>query len=227
MCVPAHRCDLPAVDMADAPLARLGAVGASRGVGTGRGPERNDNSCPQFRDCVRMVHLKRDFQKCVDRGGSAVAIGQAGLKAVEDVFRLWRDFRQRQVSRADLHTGLEAVIQELQEALEQGRTCADPKVATFCTNVLALYPALWLFATVEGVEPTNNHIERLLRPGVLWRKNAFGNHREAGCRLAERILAVVQTLRLQKRQVVDYLHQALVAHRSGQPAPKLLMTTGD
>jgi transposase len=174
-----------------------------------------------------MVHLKRDFQKCVDRGGSAVAIGQAGLKAVEDVFRLWRDFRQRQVSRADLQTGLESVIQELQEALEQGRTCADPKVATFCTNVLALYPALWLFATVEGVEPTNNHIERLLRPGVLWRKNAFGNHSEAGCRFAERILTVVQTLRLQKRQVVDYLHQALVAHRSGQPAPKLLMTTGD
>jgi transposase len=173
------------------------------------------------------AHLKRDFQKCVDRGGSAVAIGQAGLKAVEDVFRLWWDFRQRQGSRAELHTGLEPVIQELQEALEQGRTCADPKVATFCTNVLALYPALWLFATVEGVEPTNNHIERLLRPGVLWRKNAFGNHSEAGCRFAERILTVVQTLRLQKRQVVDYLHQALVAHRSGQPAPKLLMTAGD
>ncbi len=71
------------------------------------------------------------------------------------------------------------MIQELPEVLEQGRTCADPKVATFCTNVLALYPALWLFATVEGVEPTNNHIERLLRPGVLWRKNAFGNHNEA------------------------------------------------
>ena len=173
------------------------------------------------------AHLKRDLQKCVDRGGSAVAIGRAGLKAVEDVFRLWWDFRQRQVSRAELQTGLGPVIQELQEALEQGRTCADPKVATFCTGVLALEPALWLFATVEGVEPTNNHIERLLRPGVLWRKNAFGNHSEAGCRFAERILTVVQTLRLRKRQVVDYLHQALVAHRSGRPAPKLLMTTGD
>jgi transposase len=173
------------------------------------------------------AHLKRDFQKCVDRGGSAAAIGQAGLKAVEDVFRLWWDFRQRQVSRAELQTGLGPVIQELQEALVQGRTCADPKAATFCSNVLALYPALWLFATVEGVEPTNNHIERLLRPGVLWRKNAFGNHSDAGCRFTERMLTVVQTLRLQERQVVDYLHQALVAHRSGQPAPKLLMTTGD
>ena len=173
------------------------------------------------------AHLQRDFQKCVDRGGSAVAIGQAGLKAVEDVFQLWWDFRQRQVSRAALQTGLGPVIQDLQAALERGRDGADGKAATFCTNVLALYPALWLFATVEGVEPTNNHIERLLRSGVLWRKNAFGSHSEGGCRFAERILTVVQTLRLQKRQVVDYLHQALVAHRSGQPAPKLLMTTGD
>ena len=194
-------------------------------VGSDRWSVYNKVALPPRQLC--WAHLKRDFQKCVDRGGSAVAIGQAGLKAVEDLFRLWWDFRQRQVSRAELQTGLEPVIQELQEALEQGRTCADPKVATFCTNVLALYPALWLFATVEGVEPTNNHIERLLRPGVLWRKNAFGNHSEAGCRFAERILTVVQTLRLQKRQVVDYLHQALVAHRSGQPAPKLLMTTGD
>src|SRR5512140_2992162 len=83
---------------------------------------------------------------------------------------------QRRVSRAELQTGLEPVIQDLQAALEQGRDCGDAKAATFCSNVLALYPALWLFAMVEGVEPTNNHIERLLRPGVLWRKNAFGNH---------------------------------------------------
>ena len=59
---------------------------------------------------------------------------------------------------------------------------------------------------MEDVEPTNNHIERMLRPGVLWRKNAFGSHSEAGCRFAERMLTVVQTLRLQKRHVVDYLH---------------------
>ena len=112
-------------------------------------------------------------------------------------------------------------------ALEQGRACADPKAATFCANVLALYPALWLFARIEGVEPTNNHIERMLRPGVLWRKHSFGSQSESGCRFAERMLTIVQTLRLQRHHVVDYLHQALVAHRSGQPAPMLLMTTGN
>jgi transposase len=174
---------------------------------------------------ICWAHLKRDFQKCVDRGGPAVVIGQAGLKAVEDLFRHWWDFRQRRLDRAGLQRALEPIVQELQTALEQGRACADKKAATFCANVLALYPALWLFATVEGVEPTNNHVERILRPGVLWRKNAFGSHSESGCRFVERMLTVVQTLRLQKRHVVDYLHQALAAHRSGLPAPVLLVDT--
>lgn len=73
------------------------------------------------------------------------------------------------------------------------------------------------------VEPTNNHAERVLRMGVLWRKNAFGCHSESGCRFVERILTVVQTLRLQKRSVLDFLVESVIAHRSGTPAPALLM----
>ena len=100
-------------------------------------------------------------------------------------------------------------------ALERGSGCADRKVMAFCDNLLTLYPALWLFAGVEGVEPTNNHAERILRMGVLWRKNAFGCHSESGCRFVERILTVVQTLRLQKRSVLDFLEESIIAHRPG------------
>jgi transposase len=71
----------------------------------------------------------------------------------------------------------------------------------------------------EGVEPTNNHIERVLRLAVLWRKNALGSQSEAGCRFVERPLTVVQTRRLQGRSVLDYLYEALVAHCAGLPAP--------
>jgi transposase len=85
-----------------------------------------------------------------------------------------------------------------------------------------LYPALWLFAGCEGVEPTNNHAERVVRGGVLRRKNAFGSQSEGGCRFAERMLTVVPTLRLQHRSVLAYLERAITAHRRGEPAPKLL-----
>jgi transposase len=168
------------------------------------------------------AHLKRDFQKLVDRGSDTKDIGEMGLEAVGVVFELWHSFRGGGLSRAQLQRQMASVRQTLREWLELGCACKDTKGAAFCTNLLALEPALWTFVRKEGVEPTNNHIERLLRPGVLWRKNAFGCHSEAGCRFVERILTVVQTLRLQKRPVLEFLYQSVLAHRHAQKAPRLL-----
>ena len=200
----------------------LGSAGGARGVGPGRGPERNHQGGPQFVDCVRMVHLDRDFRKCVDRGGEAEAIGRAGQEASAKLFAAWWDFRQRTIDRERLQAVLDRVAGAPRAALERGCGCADAKAATSCEDLLALDPALWLFAACEGVEPTNNHAERIVRGGVLWRKNAFGSHREGGCRFAEGMLTVVPTLRLQHRSVLAYLEQAITAHRRGEPAPKLL-----
>jgi transposase len=176
---------------------------------------------------ICWAHLKRDFQKLIDRGGPAEAIGRAGLDVVECLFADWWAFRRGELDRPGLQARLDPVARELQGVLEQGCSCADSKAATFCANVLALYRALWLFTEIEGVEPTNNHAERILRLGVLWRKNAFGCHSAAGCRFVERMLTVVQTLRLQKRPVLDYLYRAIVAHRAGLPAPQLLGRGGN
>ncbi len=168
------------------------------------------------------AHLKRDFQKVVDRGSDAKDIGEMGLDTVEVVFELWHSFRGGGLSRAQLQRQIAPVRQTLREWLELGCACKDTKAVAFCENLLAAEPALWTFVRKEGVEPTNNHIERLLRSGVLWRKNAFGCHSEAGCRFVERILTVVQTLRLQKRPVLEFLYQSLLAHRQAQKAPQLL-----
>jgi transposase len=168
------------------------------------------------------AHLKRDFQKLVDRGSDAKEIGEMGLDAVDVVFALWHAFRGGGLSRSHFQRQISSVRQTLREWLELGCACKDTKAAAFCANILAVEPALWTFTRTEGVEPTNNHIERLLRPGVLWRKNAFGCHSEAGCRFVERILTVVQTLRLQKRPVLEFLHQSLLAHRHAHKAPRLL-----
>jgi transposase len=181
------------------------------------------NRLPLGRRQVCWAHLKRDFQKCKERGGAGRVVGDAGLMVVEDVFALWWDFRQRSLTRESLGSKLEPLVDELRLALERGSGCADHKVSAFCDNLLVLYPALWLFAGVEGVEPTNNHAERVLRMGVLWRKNAFGCHSESGCRFVERILTVVQTLRLQKRSVLDFLEESVIAHRSGTTPPALVV----
>lgn len=173
-------------------------------------------SCRQ----ICWAHLKRDFQKLVDLGGAAKKYGHAGLACATILFHEWNLFRGGG-SRRSLRFQLEPVRQELRAWLEQGARCSSPKAATLCGNLLKLEPALWTFLYKKGVEPTNNHGERLTRSGVLWRKIAFGCHSERGCRFVERILTVVQTLRLQKRPVLDFLYRSLLAHRTGQTPPHL------
>jgi transposase len=180
----------------------------------------------QLRLALRQLcwaHLKRDFQKLVDRGGAAQPFGERGLDAVDVIFYLWHLFRGGSLSRRQLAREIDPIRRDLRRWLQRGCACSDTKAAAFCANILAVEPALWTFVSKEGVEPTNNHIERLLRSGVLWRKNAFGCHSEAGCRFVERILTVVQTLRLQKRPVLEFLYQSVLAHRNAHPAPKLLV----
>lgn len=181
-------------------------------------------SCRQ----ICWAHLKRDFQKCVDRGGPSVRLGKRGLAVVRQLFVCWRAYRgggRDQPGHGDrerLRRELEPVQRRLRRCLRRGCACTDKKAARFCANLLALWPALWTFAQAEGVEPTNNQAERVLRRGVLWRKRSFGSGSARGSRFVERMLTVGQTLRLQQRPVFEYLYQALIAHRAGQPAPQLL-----
>jgi transposase len=171
---------------------------------------------------VCWAHLKRDFQKLVDRGGAAQDIGEAGLDVVSHIFAWWHQFRGGGLTREQLQQQIAPVRQTLRSVLAAGCAVDDAKANAFCENLLDIEAALWTFSLHDGVDPTNNHIERLLRPGVLWRKNAFGCHSDDGCRFVERILTVVQTLRLQKRPVLDFLYQSLLTHRQTQSAPALL-----
>ena len=109
------------------------------------------------------------------------------------------------IGRATLDVRLGPLAYERERLLEAGRRCADAKAAGFCANRYEWRRAAWPFVVTEGLEPTNNHAERLLRRGVLWPKNAFGCHSAGGCRFVERLLTVVQTRRLQGRSVLRYL----------------------
>jgi transposase len=59
------------------------------------------------------AHLKRDFQKCVDRGGAAVAIGREGLAVVQTLFARWHRFRGGGLDRPSLQGQMASVQQEL------------------------------------------------------------------------------------------------------------------
>lgn len=178
---------------------------------------------PAERRQICWAHLKRDFQKIVDRGGACVAIGRRGLKIVKKVFAAWHAFQDGRATRTQLQADLDRVAKQMNKLLVEGWILGDEKpVVTFCQNLLELEAALWTFTRVDNVAPTNNFMERLLRRAVLWRRRSFGCVSASGCRFVERILTVVQTRRLQGKSVLNYLHDALCASRAGRPCPKLL-----
>jgi transposase len=171
---------------------------------------------------VCWAHLKRDFERLYELSAETKPIGRAGRRAVKNVFAIWKDFKDQRIARIELQARLQGVRIRLHRALQRGARGTDKTTQRFCRRILKIYDALWTFAAVAGVEPTNNHAERMVRPAVLWRKGSFGNHCADGCRFSERILTVVQTLHLQRRPVLDYLCHALIAQRAGTAAPTLL-----
>jgi len=76
--------------------------------------------------------------------------------------------------------------------------------------------SLWLFLQEQGVAPTNNHAERMLRFAVLWRKRSLGTQSDRGERWAERILSLRQTCRLQGSRTYPVLVNAVESFFSGK-----------
>ena len=166
-------------------------------------------------------HLKRDFQELTEQSGPAQKIGVAGLEVCSQVFDLWHQFRQRHIARPVLARRLIPVRKKMNRFLQRALRSPAKRAAQFCRQLLRLEPALWTFAQVKGIEPTNNHAERMLRPAVMWRKQSLGSHSLGGCRFVERMMTVLQTLRLRGQSVMDYLQQAIHALRCGLSPPPL------
>jgi transposase len=168
-------------------------------------------------------HLKRDFRGLVDRGGEAESIGRWGLAEIERLFALWHRFRAGEFGRDELRCRLIPLQARFGRLLRRGQENPDHKAAGLCRELRKWWPALWTFARVEGVEPTNNGAERALRPAVLWRKGSFGCDSEAGSRFAERVLTVVATCRQQGRSLSAFLVAAGEAALRGSPPPSLVL----
>jgi transposase len=125
------------------------------------------NRVPVTQRQICWAHLKRDFQKIVDRGGPNVSVGQRGRQIAKKVFAAWHAFQAGPGTREQLEAQLDPVANRLQRVLLEGAILGtDPTVVTFCENLLAVEPALWTFVRTEGVEPTNNFISKFPRPSA-------------------------------------------------------------
>jgi transposase len=167
------------------------------------------------------AHLRRDVQALIDRGGAGAAVGERLLGLSDELFLWWHALLDGAVEREVFDRHLAGLKRRVRTALVRGAR-GEGQSAGLCAELVRLWPGLWRFAEVAGVEPTNNAAERALRPAVLWRKASQGTRTEAGSRYAASGLSVVATCRQQGRRVWDYLTSAFAAAQHGQPAPSLL-----
>ncbi len=168
------------------------------------------------------AHLIRQFVGFQDFGGKAKRLGRALELRAEQMFALWHRVRDGTLSRSRFRLLMKPIERAVAAHLRACARLPVAKVAGRSREILALEPALWTFVARDGIEPTNNHAERQVRHAVLWRKSSFGTDSDAGSRFVERILTTVATLRLQRRNVLDYVEQACRAALVGEHAPSLL-----
>jgi transposase len=171
---------------------------------------------------VCWAHLKRDFQKLVDYGGPGRAIGEDALCLLGGLFGAWADVRVDPTERPRFVRRARQYQWRLRRVLETGQQCPCDKTANFCTALLKLWPALWTFVTVPGIEPTNNAAEQALRPAVLWRKGSFGTQSAGGNTFVTRLLSVAATCKQHNRSLLAYLTAVCTAAQAGHPIPSLL-----
>ncbi|MGQ0614112.1 MAG: IS66 family transposase [Planctomycetaceae bacterium] len=138
------------------------------------------------------------------------------------VFQEWYRVREGQLTRRGLRRRLAPLRLRLQHLLRRHISNPVREARALVKDLIEYGAALWTFAGVDVIEPTNNAAERAVRKAVLWRKNSFGSASRWGSRFAERMLTVCESLRAQGRSILGFLENTIRAGPSGQPIPSLL-----
>ena len=179
------------------------------------------------------AHLKRNILGIADyaRSPSARQFCRDALAIVARLFRLWYRFRgdlrdrrgnPQPLDRRQLLLKSVPLQKKLFALAEAHLNHADSEVRNLATALFVHFHRLFTFLEEEGVDPTNNVAERVLRTAVQWRKISFGTRSRNGEIATARLLTVAQTCKRQQRHVLSYLTDAVRCHRSHAIVPPLL-----
>jgi transposase len=149
-------------------------------------------------------------------------IGASLLAQTKSLFHFWHQFKDGHIDRETLKRKTKPIRVFIECLLRQGMRSKNKKTSGTCQNILSYGQALWCFLETDGIEPTNNLAERLIRTIAIWRKTSFGTQSKAGSLYMERIMTVVATCKLQKRNILDYLTDVVKSHIEKSSFPSLI-----
>jgi transposase len=170
------------------------------------------------------AHLIRNFKElastCLKE--DAQHLSQWMLDEAQRLFQIWHRFTAGDITRSELINLSVPIRARMAACLKKYQASETPRVGRFAGNLLLCWDGLFTFLYHEGVEPTNNIAEQSARAPVMWRRICQGNKTEQGARVTERLLTVIHTCRIQGRDPIEFLTEAITAYRRGLPAPSLL-----
>ena len=170
------------------------------------------------------AHLKRNLLGIVEftKSSAVERFCRDALAQHARLFRLWHKFRGGQIDRRQLLLRSIPIQKRIFELAERYLDSPHREVRNLATALFEHNSQLFTFLEHEGVEPTNNSVERALRTGVQWRKICFGNRSAQGELATSRLLTVAETCDLQRLNTLAYLSAAIVCHRNRRQAASLL-----
>ena len=189
-----------------------------RGIGIGDRAKAN-GEIPAERRQVCWCHLQRNFKGLADRGGRCAWLGEWGVDVAARLFHHWGAYKRGEITRRAMQRRMGHLEAEVEELLEWGCQHGDGKARRFCEELWKVRPSLFLFARVDGVEPTSNRPERDLRPAVLWRKGCFGSQSDGGLLFVGRILSATRSCRRRAIPLLAYLTEVCRAQDERRPVP--------
>lgn len=174
------------------------------------------------------AHLKRNFEKIVQRKGVDAVLGKKLLELEKVLFEMWHAFKNKEISRKVFQSLFKDRVRiPFLAYLAEGMfdESYNKKTRKTCKSLFMNSPMLWTFTEKEGVEPTNNLAERDLRQLVLLRKKTYGNQSKHGLEFTARIFTVYQTLKKQSMPLWDYFTSIFTSKRHNLPIQPIFRTS--
>ena len=174
------------------------------------------------------AHLLRDIQAIIDGKGLGSMEAENMLNGAHQMFHHWHQYKDGNLSRSELKSHAQPFRDAFKHFCDAGKSQSkkdknrDVKWSRLGKSLVNRWSHVFRFLDEEGIEPTNNHAERQVRPGVLWRKISHGTRSEAGSQAVSYMLSVVQTCKLQVKSALAFIKKALLAFWNGEQCPSLL-----
>ncbi len=173
-----------------------------------------------------VAHLIRDFHRFSQREGEDGEIAEKIEKELREICRIHTAGKRGEITAQKRGQRLYHRRRGLKDFLMDGLVFGTKDFSKLCEKLYDEEQRIWEFAKRKGMDPTNNMAERDLRKIVLWRKKSYGTRSERGQRFVERITSVIETLKKNGKNTLEYLTLSMERFWKNNPAPLISDSLG-